>query len=119
MPWHPQLSIRRQCELLGLGRANWYYQPAEESADTLKLMRHIDQQYTRTPFDGSRRMAVYLNGLGYAVNRKRVQRHMRVMGLAGVALARTRANRIRLTRSIPICCGTWWSTVRIKCGPPM
>ncbi len=48
-------------------------------------MRHIDQQYTRTPFYGSRRLTVYLNGLGYAVNRKRVQRLMRLMGLAGVA----------------------------------
>ncbi len=84
MPGHPQLSIRRQCELLGLGRANWYYQSTEEGADTLELMRHIDQQYTRTPFYGSRRLPVYLNGLGYAVNRKRVQRLMRLMGLAGV-----------------------------------
>lgn len=85
MPGHPQLSIRRQCELLNLGRANWYYHPIEETADTLELMRHIDQQYTRTPFYGSRRMAVYLNGVGYEVNRKRVQRLMRLMGLEGVA----------------------------------
>jgi putative transposase len=48
-------------------------------------MWHIDQQYTRTPFYGSRRMTVYPNGLGAEVNRKRVQRLMRVMGLAGVA----------------------------------
>jgi len=48
-------------------------------------MRPSDQQYTRTPFDGSRRMTVYLHGLGYAVNRKRVQRLMRLMGLEGVA----------------------------------
>jgi putative transposase len=88
VPGHPQLSIRRQCELLNLGRANWYYHPIEETADTadtLELMRHIDQQYTRTPFYGSRRMAVYLNGVGYEVNRKRVQRLMRLMGLEGVA----------------------------------
>jgi len=86
VPGHPQLSIRRQCELLGLGRVNWYSQPAEEDADTRELMRHIDQQYTRPPFDGSRRMTMSLHGLGYAVNRKRVQRLMRLMGLAGVAL---------------------------------
>ena len=48
-------------------------------------MRDIDYQYTRTPFYGSRRITVYLNGVGYAVNRKRVQRLMRIMGLAGVA----------------------------------
>lgn len=85
MPGHPQLSIRRQCELLGLGRANWYYHPAEENAETLELMHHIDRQYTRTPFYGSRRMTVYLNGAGYEVNRKRVQRLMRLMGVEGVA----------------------------------
>lgn len=48
-------------------------------------MRHIDRQYTRTPFYGSRRMTVALNGEGYAVNRKRVQRLMQRMGVAGVA----------------------------------
>lgn len=48
-------------------------------------MRLIDAQYTRTPFYGSRRMRVMLNGLGYPVNRKRVQRLMRLMGLEGVA----------------------------------
>ena len=76
MPGHPELSIRRQWELLGLGRANWYYQPAGESAETLELMRQIDRQYTRTPFYGSRRLTVWLNGAGYQVNRKRVQRLM-------------------------------------------
>lgn len=85
MPGHPQLSIRRQCELLGLGRATWYYQPTEASTETLELMRQIDRQYTRTPFYGSRRMTVSLNGAGYAVNRKRVQRLMQLMGLEAVA----------------------------------
>jgi len=85
VPGHPQLSIRRQCELLGLGRANWYYQPALASAETLELMRQIDRQYTRTPFYGSRRITVWLNGAGYEVNRKRVQRLMRQMGFVGVA----------------------------------
>lgn len=68
-----------------MGRANWYYQPTGESAETLELMRQIDQQYTRTPFYGSRRIMVWLNGEGYQVNRKRVQRLMQKMGLEGVA----------------------------------
>jgi putative transposase len=85
VPGHSQLSIRRQCALLGLGRANWYYQPAAESTETLELMRQIDRQYTCTPFYGSRRMTVFLNAAGYPVNRKRVQRLMRQMGLVGVA----------------------------------
>ena len=66
--------MRRQCELLGLCRASLYYQPATETAENLRLMRLIDQEYTAHPFLGSRRMAAWLNGQGEAVNRKRVQR---------------------------------------------
>jgi putative transposase len=64
-------------------------------------MRQIDRQYTRTPFYGSRRMTVSLNGAGYAVNRKRVQRLMQLMGLEAVRPV----VHIRSTRSIPICYG--------------
>jgi len=84
-PMHPELSIRRQCELIGLCRSSLYYQPAQESEDNLMLMRLIDEQYLRTPFYGSRRMTVYLNDLDYGVNRKRIQRLMRTMGLEGLA----------------------------------
>jgi putative transposase len=78
------LSVRRQCELLGLNRSTWYYEPVPESADNLALMRRIDEQYLRTPFFGSRRMAVWLGREGEPVNRKRVQRLMRVMGLEAI-----------------------------------
>jgi putative transposase len=75
------LSVRRQCELLGLHRSSWYYEPAPESEENLRLMRLIDRQYTDCPFYGSRRMTVWLRGQGEEVNRKRVQRLMRLMGL--------------------------------------
>ena len=78
---HPQLSICRQCELLGLARSSFYYEPATETEENLHLMRLIDAQYTAQPVYGSRRMAVWLQGQGHAVNRKRVQRLMRRMGL--------------------------------------
>ena len=81
---HPDLSIRRQCELLALPRSSWYYQPAEESALNLQLMRLIDEQYTRYPFYGSRRMTAYLQRIGHPVNRKRVQRLMRKMGIQAI-----------------------------------
>jgi putative transposase len=55
-PDHGEISIRRQCELLGVSRASWYYEQAGESEENLRLMRLIDEQYTRTPFYGSRRM---------------------------------------------------------------
>jgi putative transposase len=81
---HPQLSICRQCELLGLARASYYYEPATESEENLRLMRLIDEQYTAQPVYGSRRMAVWLQGQGHEVNRKRVQRLMRLMGLEAI-----------------------------------
>jgi putative transposase len=81
---HPVLSITRQCELLGLARSSLYYEPASESPLNLALMGRIDRQYTATPFYGSPRMTVLLQGLGYAVGHKRVERLMRLMGLAAV-----------------------------------
>jgi putative transposase len=81
---HPDLSLRRQCELLGLNRSSWYYEPATESPDNLRLMRLIDQQYTDQPSFGSRRMTEWLQRHGELVNRKRVQRLMRLMGLEAV-----------------------------------
>jgi putative transposase len=73
------LSLRRQCELLGLARGSWYYEPAGETAANLKLMRRIDKLYLKRPYFGSRRIADEFD-----VNRKRVQRLMRVMGLEAI-----------------------------------
>jgi len=81
-PRHPQLSIRRQCELVGLNRSTFYYTPAPESELNLRLMRLIDKQYTKTPFYGYLRMTAYLRRRhGYKVNHKRVRRLMNQMGL--------------------------------------
>ncbi len=80
-PEHPALSIRRQCELLDLNRATLYYEPVEVSAEELALMKAIDRLFTEWPFYGSRKLVVELAKLGHHVNRKRVQRLMRVMGL--------------------------------------
>lgn len=84
-PAHPQLSVRRQCELLGLNRSSWYYVPGTESAENLRLMRLIDEQYTRTPFYGWPRMTAYLREQqGLLVNHKRVQRLMQIMDLQAI-----------------------------------
>ena len=66
---HPELSVRRQCELLGLSRSSFYYEPAGEMPENLRLMRRIDEQYTACPFYGSRRMAAWLVQHGEEVNR--------------------------------------------------
>jgi putative transposase len=76
---HPELSVARQCELLGLPRSTRYYVPAAESAENLALLRRLDEEYLRTPFYGSRKFAVLLE-----VNRKRIQRLMRLQGIAAV-----------------------------------
>ena len=82
---NPQLSVVRQCRVLGIDRSGLYYLPRPESEEELVLMRLIDEQYLKTPFYGSRQMRNHLVGLGHAVNRKRVQRLMRLMGLKAVA----------------------------------
>ncbi len=83
-PEHPELSIAQQCELLGLARSTYYYEPVPESEENLLLMRLLDEQYTRTPFYGTRRMTAWLETQGYTVNRKRVTRLLRTMGLEAI-----------------------------------
>jgi putative transposase len=78
------LSIARQCELLGLPRSTYYYELATESDANLALMRRLDEQFLKTPFYGSRRMAEELSSETELVNRKRVQRLMRIMGIAAI-----------------------------------
>jgi putative transposase len=80
----PGLSVVRQCELLGISRSGFYYEPVGESEANLRLMRLIDEQFMETPFYGSRQMMRHLYRLGYAAGRDRVRRLMRLMGLAAV-----------------------------------
>jgi putative transposase len=79
-PNHPRISTTRQCQLLGLPRSTYYHRPQPRLEDEA-LMRKIDELYTAQPFLGSRLMAKCLRRQGYRVNRKRVQRLMRLMGL--------------------------------------
>lgn len=81
---YPDMSIRKQCDLLGVNRSTYYHKPTGESESDRVLMNLIDEEYTRHPFYGSRRMAIWLKGLGYEVNRKRTQRLMRAMGLVAI-----------------------------------
>ena len=79
-----RLSIRRQCELLGVSRSSYYHEPAGESPENLALMRIIDEQHMRYPFFGRRQMTNWLRLEGYEVNEKRVRRLMLLMGLEAV-----------------------------------
>ena len=90
---HYLLSIRRQCELLGLSRNVVYYSPAPESPYNLELMDLIDRQYTDTPFYGRRRMCAILKRRGYLVNEKRIGRLMGKMGLYAIFPAKNTSKR--------------------------
>jgi putative transposase len=84
-PEHPQLSLARQCALIGLARSSFYYQPVPLDPFTLALMHAIDRIYTDYPFYGVRRIGITLReDFGYPVNPKRVHRLMQQMGLQAI-----------------------------------
>jgi len=81
---HHQLSLVRQCALLDVSRASVYYRPAPTRREDLEMMALMDRQYLKTPFYGSRKMKAWLQGQGYQINRKKVRRLMRLMGLEAI-----------------------------------
>ncbi len=81
----PELSVRRQCELLRVSRSGLYYEPEPTHPEQLALMRRLDELHLKSPFYGSRKLADALRSEGREVNRKRVQRLMRLMGLEAMA----------------------------------
>ena len=83
-PMHPEISLRRQCELLGLSRSSLYYRSEVDPSYNEHLMRLLDEQYLRTPFYGVPRMTEWLRRRGHAVNEKRVRRLLRAMGLEAI-----------------------------------
>ena len=80
----PALSVVAQCRLLKIARSTLYYRAVPVSEDDLALMRRMDELYVAAPFYGSRRMVAVLRSNGRVVNRKRVRRLMRVMGLEAI-----------------------------------
>ncbi len=83
-PDHSRLSIARQCALVSISRASFYRRPVGESAENLRLMRLIDEQFLETPFYGSRQMARHLRRHGWRLGRQRVRRLMGKIGLAPI-----------------------------------
>lgn len=115
---HSDLSIVRQCELLGISRSGLYYEPVGPSREALDLMRLLDEQYTRTPFYGVRKMTRWLHSLGYGVDVKRTRRLLRKMGLEAIypkprlSMGGPEHRRFPyLLRGVPICrVNQVWST---------
>jgi len=81
---HPSLSVVHQCILLDISRSSLYYRPKGISEEDMALMKLIDRQYLVTPFYGARKIAAWLKSQGWQVNRKRVRRLMRLMGLKAI-----------------------------------
>lgn len=81
---HPKISVRRQCDLLGISRSGFYYEPAPANPEDILLTRLLDEQYTRTPFYGVRKMKEWLETVGYYPDVKRVRRLLRLMGLNAI-----------------------------------
>lgn len=77
-------SIRRQCELLAISRTAYYYEPCPETDENLELMRRLDELHLENPVYGSRRLTVMLGREGFVVNRKRVSRLLRLMGIEAI-----------------------------------
>lgn len=80
-PSDPELSLKEQCQLLGINRSSYYYQAKEPKEEENELLRLLDEQYLKTPFYGSRKMTAYLRKKGYCINRKRVIKLMHELGL--------------------------------------
>jgi len=80
----PKVSVRHQCQLLELCRSGYYYQCAPETAENLALMRRLDELHLEHPVYGSRKLTVLLRQAGLAVNRKRVVRLLRLMGIEAI-----------------------------------
>jgi putative transposase len=83
-PEYPKISIKRQCELLGISRSGYYYQSCQDDTYNLVLMRLIDEEYTRRPIYGIERMTAVLRRKGHVVNPKRIRRLMRLMELEAI-----------------------------------
>ncbi len=79
-----EITIYRQCELIMLARSGYYYKPRAVGSGDIEVMHLIDEQYTKTPFYGIRRIIEVLHRLGYIINHKRIARLMRIMGLEAI-----------------------------------
>ena len=105
-PAHPRLSIRRQCSLLGLARSGVYRPARIANDDELAIRRRLDELFLLWPFFGSRRMTARLHAEGWRINRKRVQRLMRQMGLVALG-PKPKTSKPASGHKIRICCATF------------
>ena len=109
---HPALSLSCQCRLLSIGRSSIYYAPRGESAETLALMRRIDELFLKYPFYGARQMVRHLRREGMRIGRRRAGRLMRLMGLQAVYRAPRTSEAHPEHRVYPYLSRAWRSSGR-------
>ena len=114
----PALPVSRQCRLLSVARASVYRRPATISAEDCTIMTLLDRQYLARPYYGSRRMAAWLTTQGHVVNRKRVQRLMRLAGLVAIYQRPNTSKPAPAHKIYPTCSAGSRSSGSIRCGAP-
>jgi len=112
----PALPVSRQCRLLAVSRASVYRRPAQVSEEDCTIMALIDRQYLARPYYGSRRMAAWLATQGHVVNRKRVQRLMRLAGLVAIYQRPNTSKPSAAHKIYPYLLGGSRSNGSIRCG---
>ena len=113
----PVLPVVAQCRLLKIARSTLYYRPAAVDPDDLAVMRRMDELYLASPFYGSRRMVAVLRREGLVVNRKRVRRLMRLMGLEAIYQPKSGSSLIASLRRIGGICRDGDSKAKHRCSP--
>lgn len=110
------LSVTRQCELLALPRSTFYHTPVAITDEELRVMSLIDRCHLKYPFYGSRRIRDWLETQGEQVNRKRIQRIMRTMGITALYPKKTSVKLIKRTKFTRIYCAILSLTDPTKFG---
>ena len=98
---HKQLPLTVQCQLLGVSRSSLYYRPQAVAPEEVALKQRIDELYTDFPFYGSRRIRAQLRREGHQINRKRVQRYMREMGIYAICPGPNLSRRAQESQVFP------------------
>jgi putative transposase len=98
---YPEISLRHQCELLGVQRSNLYYLPRPMSDENMAIMNLIDHEYLRHPFYGSPKLTESVREAGWIVNHKRIERLMQLMGIQAIMPKRNLSKKAQENRVFP------------------
>ena len=113
-PNYSEIPVSRQCELIGISKSTYYYKSRRENSFNQLLMKLIDEEYTRHPFYGFRRVTIWLRQQGFKVNPKRIRRLMHIMGICAIYPKPNLSRSSKENKKTLIYCGIWMLIIRIK-----